>query len=117
MDDGSYLTPDERTMMMEKQRKLKRDVAATSIATAIRAFLARKRYEKSRAAIAEAEAKYGKGSGADAQRRMRSFAAMAAAMERGPRRRSVSVDPEMGKGEPPSSPLNPENLRPLGYSL
>lgn len=63
--EGTYLTPDERTMMEEKQRKLKRDVAASVIGSAIRGFLARKRYEKKRKQIAEAEQRNNYLSGAE----------------------------------------------------
>ena len=68
--EGNYLTPDvrhlayvyacvtvvkwqERTMMEDKQRKLRRDVAASSIGSAIRGFLARKRYEHMRKQLSE----------------------------------------------------------------
>jgi len=57
--EGNYLTPDERAMMEDKQRKLKRDVAASAIGAAIRGFLARKRYENRMAELAEERDKYG----------------------------------------------------------
>jgi len=54
--EGSYLTQDERAMMEDKQRTLRRDVAASVIGSAIRGFLARRRYQNRLKAIAEAEA-------------------------------------------------------------
>jgi len=43
--EANYLTPVEKSIGDEKQRKLKRDVAASVIGSSIRGFLARKRYQ------------------------------------------------------------------------
>jgi len=44
--EGSYLTPDERTVMEDKQRQLRREVAATVLGCNTRKFLALLHYRK-----------------------------------------------------------------------
>merc|ERR1712159_244959 len=56
--EGSYLTPDERTMMEDKQRNLRRDVAATVISSMVRMFLAGRRMNKFLQKRAEDAIKY-----------------------------------------------------------